>query len=331
MKRLIAVITALILIVVIYSVGDDNHASEVTEDDPKIGLLQLVSHPSLDQITNGIIDELEKEGFVDGETMDLDFQNAQGDQNNMNTMSNRFVNNHVDVMIGIATPAVQALTNSSSDIPIVMGAVTDPINAGLVDNLDKPGGNITGVRDVTPYQEQVDLITEILPDIETLGIIYSNGEVNSVKQSEETKEYAESLGIEVIEATITSTNDLQQVGQHLVDQVDAIWVGTDNNVASAFPTLIEVANGRNVPVFPAVAEMVQEGGIATQGLNQYELGVLTGRMVVQVLQGADPATLAVEDPSETELIINTTQAELLGIELNDSTIESADQIIEEEN
>lgn len=331
MKKLITIITALTLIVVLYSVSDEEAVNEVATENPTVGLLQLVSHPSLDQITQGVIDELENEGYIDGETMELDFQNAQGDQNNMNTMSNRFVNNNADVMIGIATPAVQALANSSNDIPVVMGAVTDPINAGLVDDLDQPGSNITGVRDITPYEQQVDLITEMIPEIETLGIIYSTGEVNSVKQSEETAEYAESLGIDVVEATITSTNDLQQVGQNLVNQVDAIWIGTDNNVASAFPTLIEVANGSQVPVFPAVAEMVEEGGLATQGINQYQLGVLTGRMAVQILQGEDPATLPIEDPSETELIINTEQAELLGIELEDSLIESADQIVEEEN
>ncbi len=330
MKKLLAVISFFTIIVVIYTLSEPTQSNHDIPDKPKIGLLQLVSHPSLDQITEGIVDTLQQEGLIDGQTMELDFQNAQGDQNNLNTMSNRFVNNQSDVMVGIATPAVQALANNSTEIPIVMGAVTDPINAGLVSDLNQPGGNITGVRDVTPFEKQVDLILELIPNIETLGIIYSTGEVNSVKQSKDTADYAKSVGLTVEEATITSTNDLQQVAQNLAGKVDAVWVGTDNNIASAFPTLIEVANSHNIPVFPAVAEMVNEGGLATVGLNQYHLGVLTGQMVLEIINGADPATLSIEDPKETELILNETQAKRLDIEFDETAIETADVIIEEE-
>lgn len=331
MKKLIAVITLLAGIVVFYTVSDKPASPVSSNDNPHVGLLQLVSHPSLDQISRGVVDSLEGEGYIDGQNMVLDFQNAQGDQNNLNTMSNRFVSNNADVMIGIATPAVQALANSSSQIPIVMGAVTDPVHAGLVDDLENPSGNITGVRDVTPYEDQIDLIIELLPDIENLGIIYSTGEVNSVKQSELTKDYAQSQGLNVEIATITTTNDLQQVAQNLAGQVDAIWVGTDNNVASAFPTLIEVANANNIPVFPAVAEMVAEGGLATIGLDQYQLGVIAGEIAAEILNGTNPADIPVQDPRETKFILNLDQVENLGLDISGEVVPEADELIEEGN
>lgn len=331
MKKLIAVITLLAGIVVFYTVSDKPASPVSSNDNPHVGLLQLVSHPSLDQISQGVVDSLEGEGYIDGQNMVLDFQNAQGDQNNLNTMSNRFVSNNADIMIGIATPAVQALANSSSQIPIVMGAVTDPVHAGLVDDLENPSGNITGVRDVTPYEDQIDLIIELLPDIENLGIIYSTGEVNSVKQSELTKDYAQSQGLNVEIATITTTNDLQQVAQNLAGQVDAIWVGTDNNVASAFPTLIEVANANNIPVFPAVAEMVAEGGLATIGLDQYQLGVIAGEIAAEILNGTNPADIPVQDPRETKFILNLDQVENLGLDISGEVVPEADELIEEGN
>ena len=155
-------------------------------------------------------------------------------------------------MIGIATPAVQALANASSDIPIIMAGVTDPIEAGLMKDLNQPGRNISGVRDLTPYQDQIDLIQTILPDLSSLGIIYSSGEVNSAKQSQAAKDYAQSLGMEVKEATISSPNDLIQVAAQLCQEVEAIWVGTDNNIASAFPSLVEVANDNQVPILSLI-------------------------------------------------------------------------------
>lgn len=329
MKKLALTIAVLVGIVAYYTVSyEDQQGGEVSSGQPRIGVLQLVSHPSLDQITEGIMDTLNQAGYIDGETADIDLQNAQGDQNNLATMSSRFINQDSDILIGVATPAVQALANATSDLPIIMGAVTDPTNAGLVENLDQPGGNITGVRDVTPYEDQIDLMMALLPELESIGIIYSTGEINAALQSEEARGYAESLGLGVVEATISSTNDLQQVASNLVNQVDAIWVGTDNNVASAFPTLIEVANQAQVPVFPAVAEMVEEGGLATVGLDQYELGVLTADLAIEVLEGADPGNLPVQDPSETELIINQDQADRLNISIDNQLMEEADSVIE---
>lgn len=298
--------------------GDNENESE-SNDLPYVGMLQLVSHPALDAISEGIVDALEEEGYVHGETMILDFQNAQGDQSNLATMSNRFVSSDADIMVGIATPSAQALANASQDIPIMLGAITDPESAGLVQSNEHPGGNITGVSDQTPVKKQLELIRELLPEATKLGIIYSSSEDNSIIQGNIAEEMAPEFQFETTTMTISSTNDMSQVGAVLASQVDAIWVPTDNMIASAFPTLVEKADEYHIPIFPAVDTMVEEGGVATFGLNQYEIGRKTGKMTAAVLNGeADPATTPVQFAEEGELFINFEKAAELDIVIPDS-------------
>ena len=292
------------------------------KEKPMVGILQLTSHPALDLIYKGIVDELNDAGYIDGETMTLDFQNAQGDQSNLNSMSTRFVSRGADVMVGIATPSAQALANSSQDIPIVLGAVTDPEGSGLVESNEAPGGNITGVSDLTPIKEQFSLIKEILPEAQTIGILYSSSEDNSIVQDDQAIEIAEEMGLDTQVMTVSSTNDVAQVASTLAAQVDAIWVPTDNTIASAMNTLVSAADSNLIPVFPAVDTMVEEGGLATVGLDQYELGRLTGEMVVAILNGdADPATTPIRYLDQGDIIINEEKAEQLGITIPTQVLE----------
>lgn len=289
---------------------------------PVVGILQLTSHPALDIIYEGIVDALNDEGFVDGKTIEIDFQNAQGDQSNLNSMSTRFVNKNASLMIGIATPSAQALANSSKEIPIILGAVTDPKGAGLVKNNEKPGGNITGVSDLTPIKEQFNLIKQILPNAKNIGILYSSSEDNSIVQAKQAIEIAESMGYETTVSTVSSTNDVSQVSSSLVNQVDAVWVPTDNTIASAMSTLVAAADENNIPVFPAVDTMVEEGGLATVGLNQYELGILTGKMAATVLKGENkPQTMPIQYLQKGEIIINLEKATELGIAIPENILE----------
>lgn len=294
------------------------------KEKPMVGILQLTSHPALDLIYKGIVDELNDAGYIDGETMTLDFQNAQGDQSNLNSMSTRFVSRGADVMVGIATPSAQALANSSQDIPIVLGAVTDPEGSGLVKSNEAPGGNITGVSDLTPIKEQFSLIKEILPEAQTIGILYSSSEDNSIVQADQAIEIAEEMGLDTQVMTVSSTNDVAQVASTLAAQVDAIWVPTDNTIASAMNTLVSAADSNLIPVFPAVDTMVEEGGLATVGLDQYELGRLTGEMVVAILNGdADPSTTPIRYLDQGNIIINEEKAEQLGITIPTQVLEKA--------
>jgi len=333
MKKLIGFITGIFIILGIgfftYE-GEENKVGGGADsgETVNVGLLQLASHPALDDIAQGTVDALEDEGFVEGENMNLDYQNAQGDQANLSTMSSRFAGNDSDVMIGIATPAAQALANESPDIPIVMGAVTDPVNVGLVEDLENPGGNITGVSDMTPVREQIELILDILPDAERIGVFHSASEENSVLQGEMAIEAINDMGLEAVNMTVTSTNDVSQVGAQLVNEVDAIWVPNDNIIASAFPTLVESADNAGVPIFPAVDTMVAQGGLATLGLNQYNLGYVTGQMAAAVLNGEDPGAMPIQYPDEVDLVINQEKADQLGINIPDNISTEATEINE---
>lgn len=289
-----------------------------------IGLLQYTSHPSLDAIADGIIDTLAEYGYRDDETINLDFQNAQGDQSNLNTMANRFVTNDADLMIAIATPSALAVANASNDIPIILGAITDPENVGLVDSNEAPGGNVTGVSDMTPIAKQLELIRKIQPDAKTLGLLYSSSEDNAVLQGELAAELAKDYGFETVTRTVSSTNDVSQVAKQLVSEADALWTPNDNIIASAFPSVVQVANEAKIPIYPAVDMMVAQGGLATLGLNQYQIGVKTGEMVVQLLKGSiQTATEPVRFADVTDLVVNYEAAELLGISLPDELLVDA--------
>lgn len=292
-------------------------------DLPYIGILQLTSHPALDAIAEGMIDELADAGYVDGETAVIDLQNAQGDQSNMQTITERFIANDADILVGIATPAAQTLANATENIPIIMGAITDPVQANLVASLEAPGGNVTGVSDKLPIEAQMEFITELMPELESIGFLYSSSEDNSHSSAEEAASIARELGLEVVTKTVTSANDIAQVAEALAVEVDAIWVPTDNTIASSTPTLIELTDAHGIPVFPSVDTMVEEGGVATIGLNQYDIGKQTGKVIVDVLKGADPATYPIQFPSNIETILNMKKAETLGISISDSLKDDA--------
>lgn len=325
MKKMIGFIAILTILLTYAFISGLRTTTETAQKDlPVVGLLQLTSHPALDLITQGIIDSLSEEGFVDGETMVLDFQNAQGDQSNLNSMSTRFVSRNADIMIGIATPAAQALANASSDIPIVLGAITDPEASNLVASNEQPGGNITGVSDATPIKEQLNLLKDLLPDAKNIGILYSSSEDNSIVQGKQAEELAKELGFETTTMTVSSTNDVAQIGAALASQVDAVWVPTDNTIASAMNTLVEATDAEGIPIIPAVDTMVEQGGLATVGLNQYELGKLTGKMTAAILKGEiEPATSPIQYLEQGDIFINQEKAAELGITIPQNILEQA--------
>ncbi|KRM87821.1 tryptophan ABC transporter substrate-binding protein [Lacticaseibacillus thailandensis] len=322
MKRMIAFITALVLFVAGCYIADVMPQHTASTSKPrqhqvvkKVGILQLMSHPALNAIHKGIVAGLKDEGYTAGKNLKIDFQNAQNDQSNLKSMATRFVNEKEDATVGIATPSAQALANATSKIPVVMGAITDPVSAKLVDSVKKPGGNVTGVSDQAPIDAQLQLIRKILPHAKTLGVIYTSSDDSSQAQVKLVEQKAPKYGFTIKTFSINSTNDLQQVAQQMVTQVDAIFVPTDNTIASAMPTLASVANGAKKAIFPTVDTMVEDGGLATVGLNQYDLGVKTGKMVARILKGQDPATTPVEFMTKGDLVINQKVANQLGIKI----------------
>lgn len=325
-KGLMITVAVLVIGLVGYGIfqGTRSENAATTDSDTKketyrVGVLQLVSHPALDQIYEGIKEGLADEGLEEGKNLKLLFQNGQGDQSKLNTMSQQLVQDKADVLVGIATPAAQALDNNvkKKDIPIVLGAITDPKGAGLVASNDKPGANITGVSDQPPVGEIIQLAKKLLPNAKKVGMLYSSSEMNSQFQVAEATKKAESLGLEVVNKPVATTNEVAQTVQVLAQEVDFVFIPLDNTIANAMETVSQEATKQKLPVFPSVETMVEQGGVATVGISQKELGVQTGKMAAKIAKGeSDPATTPIYTFSKGETIVNRAQAELFGINVD---------------
>ncbi|MGX7262477.1 tryptophan ABC transporter substrate-binding protein [Enterococcus crotali] len=327
-KNRLSIVVAVIVIFLIGSFFVEKKEA-TPEKLPTVGVLQFVSHPALDKIYKGIQAGLKEKGYEDGKNMTIAFQNGQADQSKLATMSQQLVQEKkADVLIGIATPAAQALANTTTAIPIVLGAITDPVSAGLVKNNQTPGGNITGVSDKSPVDAQFDLLTEILPKSKKIGILYASSEENSKFQVEEAKKAAEKKGLTVKTFAVPSSNEIAQTVQVMTSEVDTIYIPTDNTIANAMQTVVNEANKTKTPIIPSVDTMVEQGGLATVGINQFDLGVQTGKMAAAILSGtAKPATTPIYTFKTGDIIINQKQAEKLGISISDK-IKSKATIIE---
>ncbi|MBE9388002.1 tryptophan ABC transporter substrate-binding protein [Vagococcus salmoninarum] len=326
-KGLISVIIIIGTVLVGSFIFEKNKMAEKAEGQAKImtvGVLQFVSHPALDEIYRGIQAGLAEEGYTDQDNLNIEFQNGQADQSKLNTMSQQLIDKKADVLVGIATPAAQALANNTKDIPIVLGAITDPKSANLVADNQRPGGNITGVSDQSPVDAQLALALKLLPDLKTIGVLYSSAEDNSAFQAEKLVSEAEKLGMTVKKYPVPSSNEISQMVQVMSSEVDAIYLPTDNVIANAMQIVVDIANKNDVPIIPSVDTMVEQGGLATVGINQYELGLQTGRMVADILSGKSvPATTPIYTFTTGDIIINQKQADKLGIKIPADILEEA--------
>ena len=331
-KRLLAVLAVLVVLVggsLIYSSPNKDGKANPTTDKKtvKVGVLQYVSHPSLDLIYKGIKDGLAEEDYK-ADDIKIDFMNAEGDQSKVATMSKQLVSNDNDVLIGIATPSAQGLAAATKDKPIVMGAITDPVGANLVKNLEKPGGNITGVSDHNPAKQQLELIKKLTPNVKTIGALYSSSEDNSKTQVEEFKKLAEEAGYKVEEYSVPSTNEIASTMNVMTGKVDAIWIPIDNTIASAFATVVSSNKDAKKPIYPSATAMVEEGGLASVVVDQHDLGVATGKMAAKILKGAKPEETAVEIFNQGKSVINKKNAKELGLTIPDDIMKEAGQVIE---
>jgi len=314
-KKLISIFCASILLSTSLLGGcskapDESANSEKTYS---IGISQLVEHPALDDARKGIIDALKEEGFVEGENLEIDLQNAQGEMANAQTIADGFVGAKKDMIVAIATPSAQAAYNATKDIPIVFTAVTDPVSAGLVSSLEKPGGNVTGSSDAAPMEKQFELIKALVPDAKKIGVIYNTSEANSLVQVNQAKELAAKVGFEIVEVGITSVNDIDQALNSAVGNIDVLYVPTDNTVVSSMPLVANKCIENKIPVISAEDGAVKGGALATEGINYYNLGLQTGKIAAQILKGEKPAAIPIGLLEDTTLVINETTAAKLGI------------------
>ena len=304
MKKVMAVFMILaVTAVMMMGCGNDNGTDGETV---RIGILQLTEHPSLDTIRESIIEGLADEGYVDGENITIDYKNGQNDMTNMKTIAQAFVADKCDVIVAIATPAAQAVLSETTEIPIIFAAVTDPVDAALVDSLEVPGGNVSGTSDEVSAEAIMDLAKEI-----------SDSVIKGLK------EYADKNGYEVVESTVTNTSEVQQAAQYLADKADVVYSPIDNTIASAMAVASETFNNSKVPFYVSADSMVKDGGLATYGIDYTVLGKETAKMVAQVLGGADVSTMAVVKMSDMNIYVNTKTADAIGVQIPQDILDKA--------
>ncbi|MBO0431349.1 ABC transporter substrate-binding protein [Enterococcus sp. DIV0660C] len=315
MKKNVLIGLGLTVLLALGGCAQKSEAKNGDEEMKTVGVLQLVQHNSLDDSYKGFKEGLSEGGYVEGKNLTIDYQNAQNNQDNLKSMSEKLVKEKPDLLLGIATPAAQSLLNETTTIPITVTAVTDLKEAKLVASNKEPGGNVTGTSDMVPIKKQIDLLLSIVPNAKKIGIMYNNGEANSKLQGDLAQKELEKAGIKVKVLTANSTNDVQQVTKSLAKDVDGIYIPTDNTFASAASVVGEVAKETKTPVVAGSAAQVKEGGLATVGIDYEKLGKQTGIMAAKILDGkATPDSLPVESANDLELIVNEKMADDLGID-----------------
>ncbi|WP_449457334.1 ABC transporter substrate-binding protein [Streptococcus suis] len=288
-------------------------SEQASSDVVKVGVLQYMEHESLTAAREGFVAELEANGYKEGEKLVLDYQNAQGYQANLQTISEQLIDGN-DIVLAIATPSAQSLATVSTETPIVFTAVTDPLSADLVESIEKPGGLLTGTSDQAPIDKQVELLGQAVPDAKTVGILYTTSERNSEVQVEQARELLEKAGYKVVVKGITSTNEVQDATTSLMKDVDALFIPTDNTVASTMTMIGELSVEHKVPVIGGSTDMVDEGGLLTYGTNYEALGRQTAKMAIKIIEGANVSETAVEYPETVSLHVNEEMAQKLGID-----------------
>jgi putative ABC transport system substrate-binding protein len=300
----------------------------VAAADVTVAVTAIVEHPALDAVRRGVADELVKEGYKIGDNLDFQFESAQGNPATAAQIAQKFVGEAPDVIVPISTPSAQAVAAATKDIPIVFSAVTDPVGAKLVASMDKPGGNVTGMTDLSPIGAHLDLVKEITPDVAKLGVIYNPGEANSVTLLDLLKQEAPGRGLEIVEVAAPRSSDVQAAAQSLVGKVDAIYVPTDNTVVTALEAIVGVGVDNQLPVYAGDTDSVPRGAMAALGFNYYDVGLQTGKIVGRVLAGENPGDIPVESIQTTELHVNPGAAESMGVTIPDAVIARAKEVVE---
>ena len=295
--------------------------------DKSVAITQIVEHPALDSVRKGVKDELASAGYKAGENLKWTFESAQGNSATAAQIAKKFAGKSPDVIVAIATPSAQTVAAAARNSNIVFSAVTDPLGAKLVKNMEKPGGNITGVSDLTPIDKHMALVKRVVPSAKTVGVIYNPGEANSVTLVKLVHKYAPLQGMKVVEAGATKSSEVLSAARSLVGKADVIYVPTDNTVISAFSAVVKVGMAAKLPVIAGDTDSVKQGAIAALGFNYYDVGRQTGKIVIKVLNGTKPGDIAVQGVDKMELFVNPGAAQKMGVTLDASLIAEAKEVI----
>ena len=299
------------------------HGNKVT-----VAATAIVEHPALDATRDGVRDELAAAGFEVGKNLTFLYETAQGNPATAAQIARKFIGEAPDVIVPISTPSAQAVVAATKDIPVVFTAVTDPLGAKLVSSMAKPGGNVTGMSDLSPIAKHLDLIKEITPGVTKVGVPFNPGEANSVTLVALLKQHAEPRGLTIVEAAAPKSADVRQAAQSLVGKADAIYVPTDNTIVSALAAVIKVGADSQVPVYAADTDSVPRGAVAALGFNYYDVGRQTGKIVVRILNGEKPGDIAVQGVEITELFVNLSAARKMGVTIPEAVVARAKEVVE---
>ena len=292
-----------------------------------VAVTAIVDHPALEACRDGIRDELKAAGYEEGKNLKFVYESAKGNPDTAAAIAQKFVAEKPTVIVAISTPSAQAVIAATDDIPVVFTAVTDPVGARVIDDLKTPGGNVTGVSDMSPVHLQLELIRAIMPNATRIGVPYNPDEANSMALLQRLELEAYGQGMEIHEVAASKSADVPAAAQRLVGNVDAIYVPTDNTVVSALAAVIKVGVEHKLPVFAGDTDAVVHGAAAALGFNYYDVGRQTGKMVLRVLNGENPGDIAVEGIHVTELYVNPGAAEKTGIVIPATVIANAKQIV----
>jgi putative ABC transport system substrate-binding protein len=295
--------------------------------DITVAVTAIVEHPALDACRDGIKDELKAQGFEDGNNIAFVYESAQGNPGTAVQIAQKFVGESPTVIVPISTPSAQAVVAATSDIPVVFTAVTDPLGAKLVSDLQKPGANVTGMSDLSPIAKHLELIKEVTPNAKKIGVPFNPGEANAVTLVDLLKSEGAKMGYEIVEAPAPKSSDVMAAAQSLVGKSDVIYVPTDNTIVSALEAVIQVGTDNKLPVFAGDTDSVKRGAIAAIGFNYYDVGRQTGQIVARVLKGEKPGDIAVQGVEITELYVNPGAAAQMGVELSSDLIGKAKEVV----
>ena len=292
-----------------------------------VGITAIVDHPALNSARKGVEDELKALGWEPGKNIKITYQSAQGNAATAGQIARKFVGDKTDVIVAIATPSAQAAAAATKSIPVVFAAVTDPVAAKLVKSWNASGTNVTGVSDRLPLAPQIDLLLKVKPGAKRVGYVYSPGEINSVTVLKELKAELGKRGMTVVEAAAPRTVDIPSATKSLAGKVDVIYTTTDNNVVSAYESLVRVAQESKLPLVASDTDSVKRGAIAALGMNYYDIGRQTGKMVDKILKGTNVSTIAPETGKKLSLVVSPEAAKKQGVTLSDALVKQATEVV----
>ncbi len=290
-----------------------------------VGIIQFVQHSALDSVKLGIIESFENAGFIKDENLEINYQNAEGDSQKCQAIINEFIEDDLDLIIAIATPAAEA-AGEQKDIPVVFAAVTEPKVAGLVETWETPNTNLTGVSDLTPVEALLDIALGAMLEAKNIGVIYNDAEINSVVQVEHSREIAKSLNINIIEKQASDLEEVKLMSEKLAQIADIVWLPTDNTVLAGIEPLINIMNEHNIPVVGASKAFAKEGAIYATGYDYFIIGLQAGDIAIDILSDTDPAQIPVQTPSDIGIAININAAKEIGYQIPFEMMLIADEV-----